>query len=46
MEPMRSVRNQYLGINAHLHSYWQAVRGWNNFHNPYIVQLECRQDHW
>ena len=39
MGPVRSVRNQYLGINAHLHSYWQAVRGWNNFHNPYIVQL-------
>src|SRR4051812_24630373 len=39
MGPVRSVRNQYQGINAHLHSHWQAVRGWNNFHNPYIVQL-------
>jgi hypothetical protein len=39
MDPVRSVRNQYFGINAHLHSRWQAVRGWNNFHNPYIVQL-------
>ncbi len=39
MGPVRSVRNQYLGVNAHLHSHWQAVRGWNNFHNPYIVQL-------
>ncbi len=39
MGPVRSVRNQYQGINAHLHSHWQAVPGWNNFHNPYIVQL-------
>lgn len=39
MGPVRSVRNQYLGINAHLHSYWQAVRGWNNFHNPCIATL-------
>jgi hypothetical protein len=38
MKPVRSVKNQYLGINAHLHSLWQS-EGWNNFHNPHIVYL-------
>jgi len=38
MKPVRSVKNQYPGINAHLHSYWQS-EGWNNFHNPHIVYL-------
>jgi hypothetical protein len=35
MNPVRSVKNQYRGVNAHLHSYWQET-GWNNFHNAYI----------
>lgn len=39
MPPVRSVINQYPGVNAHLHSYWQGERGWNNFHNPHIAQL-------
>jgi hypothetical protein len=38
-KPIRSVKNQYPGINAHLHSLWQAEGGWNNFHNPHIAQL-------
>jgi Protein of unknown function (DUF4058) len=38
MQPVRSVKNQYVGINAHLHSFWQA-RGWSRFHNYYIGQL-------
>jgi uncharacterized protein DUF4058 len=37
--PVRSVKNQYLGINAHLHSLWQAEGGWNNFHNRHIGDL-------
>jgi Protein of unknown function (DUF4058) len=36
---VRSLKNQYLGINAHLHSFWQAVGGWNNFHNRHIGDL-------
>jgi hypothetical protein len=36
---VRSVINQYRGINAHLHSYWQAAGGWNNFHNRHIDDL-------
>jgi hypothetical protein len=36
---IRSIKNQYRGINAHLHSYLQNVRGWNNFHNPHITFL-------
>jgi len=39
MTPIRSVKNQYLGINAHLHSYWQSEGGWHEFHATYIVYL-------
>ncbi|MBC7872072.1 MAG: DUF4058 family protein [Chitinophagaceae bacterium] len=39
MKPVRSVKNQYLGINAHLHSFWQATGTWNRFHNAYITHL-------
>jgi hypothetical protein len=39
MGPVRSVRNQYRGINAHLHSYWQAVGGWSRFHSNHISDL-------
>lgn len=37
--PVRSIKNQYLGINAHLHSYWQADGDWREFHTSYIVGL-------
>ena len=39
MAPIRSIQNQYLGINAHLHSYWQAEGGWNRFHGNHIADL-------
>ncbi len=39
MQPIQTVKNQYRGINAHLHSYWQGVAQWNNFHNAYISSL-------
>ncbi len=39
MEPIRSIKNQYLGINAHLHSYWQVEGGWNRFHGNHIADL-------
>ncbi len=39
MPPVRSIKNQYLGINAHLHSFWQAKGGWHNFHNRHIGDL-------
>ncbi len=39
MKPLRSVKNQYLGVNAHLHSYWQAVGGWSRFHTNHITDL-------
>jgi hypothetical protein len=38
-KPVRSVKNQYRGINAHLHSYWQAEHKWNRFHNAHITDL-------
>lgn len=36
---VRSVRNQYIGINAHLHSLYQAEGGWNGFHTRHIVHI-------
>jgi len=39
MKAVRAVKNQYLGINAHLTSYWQANGDWSEFHTSYIVQL-------
>ncbi len=39
MQPIRSVKNQYLGINAHLHSFWQEMHLWHRFHNVHITLL-------
>lgn len=39
MKKIEVVRNQYLGINAHLHSHWQAGGEWHEFHTAYIVDL-------
>jgi len=39
MPPVRSIKNQYRGINAHLHSYWQSEGGWDSFHNNHITYL-------
>ncbi|MEZ4862517.1 MAG: DUF4058 family protein [Caldilineaceae bacterium] len=34
-----AVKNQYLGVNAHMHSLWQGMGKWNRFHNVHIAQL-------
>lgn len=39
MKKLRSFKNQYLGINAHLHSYWQNGGDWTEFHASYIIDL-------
>ncbi len=39
MKPVRSIKNQYRGINPHLHSYWQSEGGWNSFHSSHIIHL-------
>lgn len=39
MGPVRSIRNQYLGINAHLHSFWQGMGGWGRFHTNHLSDL-------
>lgn len=39
MNPINPVKNQYRGINAHLHSYWQAEGGWDSFHTNHIADL-------
>ncbi|HLA43610.1 MAG TPA: hypothetical protein VJZ27_09255, partial [Aggregatilineales bacterium] len=36
---IRTRRNQYRGVNAHLHSYLQAHSGWQGFHNTFIIYL-------
>lgn len=37
--PLRSIKNQYLGVNAHLHSFWQATHRWGEFHNRHVGDL-------
>lgn len=37
MNPIRSVKNQYRGVNAHLHSYLQKTASWKKFHGNYIT---------
>ncbi len=35
MPPIRTVKNQYRGVNAHLHSRLQHDAGWEPFHKYY-----------
>jgi hypothetical protein len=37
--PVQSTRNQYRGVNAHLHSLWQGIGRWNRFHNVHVSDL-------
>jgi hypothetical protein len=39
MTPVRSIKNQYLGINAHLHSTFQSEGVWDSFHTAQITYL-------
>ena len=39
MKPIRAIKNQYTGINAHLHSLWQSEGGWDEFHAAHIIYL-------
>lgn len=39
MKPVRSIKNQYLGINAHLQSKLQTEGGWDSFHANHIPDL-------
>ncbi|MEM7132434.1 MAG: DUF4058 family protein [Chloroflexota bacterium] len=39
MNAVYSQKNQYHGINAHMHSLWQGIGRWNRFHNVHIAQL-------
>ena len=36
---IRSRQNQYVGVNAHLHSYFQSKGGWSSFHTNRIADL-------
>lgn len=37
--PIYARVNQYRGVNAHLHSYFQAQGGWSSFHTNFIAAL-------
>jgi hypothetical protein len=37
--PVRSQRNQYSGVNAHLHSHFQVHGGWPGFHSAHITHI-------
>jgi len=39
MSALKSVRNQFLGINPHLHSRLQVDGNWDNFHVNHISDL-------
>lgn len=39
MKFVRSIKNQYLGINVHLYSRCQATYGWPEFHTAHLVDL-------
>ncbi|MEL6273236.1 MAG: hypothetical protein AAFR22_25750, partial [Chloroflexota bacterium] len=36
--------NQYIGVNAHLQSYFQNRGGWASFHNNFIRDLAVEID--
>ncbi|MDX1995104.1 MAG: DUF4058 family protein [bacterium] len=38
-QAVRSIKNQYRGVNAHLHSYWQTMGGWSRFHTHHIADI-------
>ncbi len=39
MSAIHTTKNQYRGINAHLHSFWQQSGGWEGFHTVHIGDL-------
>jgi len=39
MPAIRSIKNQYLGINAHLQSRLQTESGWDSFHTIHISHM-------
>ncbi len=39
MPAVRSIKNQYLGVNAHQHSFWHTTNSWNRFHKIHVAHL-------
>jgi hypothetical protein len=37
--PVRSPKNEYRGVNAHLHSHFQNAGGWEGFHTAHISDI-------
>lgn len=36
---IHTSKNEYVGVNAHLHSYFQSEGGWSSFHTNFISAL-------
>ena len=39
MKPVKTLINQFRGINPHLHSYWQEEGNWISFHGTHLVYI-------
>lgn len=39
MLPVKTLKNQFRGINPHLHNTCQKYGGWIEFHNRHVVHL-------
>lgn len=39
MQPIRTQRNLYRGVNAHLHSHFQAMGSWRGFHTSHLTHV-------
>jgi len=39
MAAIHAIKNQYPGINTHLHSRWQIEGGWDTFYSSHIIHL-------
>jgi uncharacterized protein DUF4058 len=39
MAAVHTIKNQYRGINAHLHSHLQSEGSWDSFHSSHIIYL-------
>lgn len=37
--PLHSPRNEYAGVNAHLHSFYQSHGGWEGFHGKHVGDM-------
>lgn len=46
MQSVPSVKTQYLGVNAHLYSFWQGESKWNRFHYVRLNSARTASESW